>query len=65
MVANMYRLGQACTSRPIAIHASGSWAVDAHTTLYQCPKFIQAHTISQEQRHGVLYRAAERFYGLG
>jgi hypothetical protein len=31
---------------PIAIHASGSWAADAHTTSHQFPKFIQAHTIS-------------------
>lgn len=31
---------------PMAIHASGSWAADAHTTSYQFPKFIQAHTIS-------------------
>lgn len=31
---------------PIAIHASGSWAADAHTTAHQFPKFIQAHTIS-------------------
>ena len=31
---------------PVAIHASGSWAADAHTTADQFPKFIQAHTIS-------------------
>jgi predicted TIM-barrel fold metal-dependent hydrolase len=31
---------------PLAIHASGSWAADAHTTAHQFPKFIQAHTIS-------------------
>ncbi len=31
---------------PMAIHASGSWAADAHTTAHQFPKFIQAHTIS-------------------
>jgi predicted TIM-barrel fold metal-dependent hydrolase len=31
---------------PLAVHASGSWAADAHTTAHQFPKFIQAHTIS-------------------
>jgi predicted TIM-barrel fold metal-dependent hydrolase len=31
---------------PMTVHASGSWAADAHTTSYQFPKFIQAHTIS-------------------
>jgi hypothetical protein len=31
---------------PITVHASGSWAADAHTTSHQFPKFIQAHTIS-------------------
>ncbi len=34
------------TGMPIGIHASGSWAADAHTTAHQFPKFIQAHTIS-------------------
>jgi predicted TIM-barrel fold metal-dependent hydrolase len=31
---------------PVTVHASGSWAADAHTTAHQFPKFIQAHTIS-------------------
>ncbi|ETW97254.1 MAG: hypothetical protein ETSY1_23415 [Candidatus Entotheonella factor] len=31
---------------PVAIHASGSWSADAHTTANQFPKFVQAHTIS-------------------
>lgn len=31
---------------PVAIHTSGSWAADAHTTADQFPKFVQAHTIS-------------------
>lgn len=31
---------------PVAVHASGSWAADAHTTAHQFPKFVQAHTIS-------------------
>ena len=31
---------------PVAIHASGSWAADAHTTSDEFPKFVQAHTIS-------------------
>jgi predicted TIM-barrel fold metal-dependent hydrolase len=34
------------TGLPLAVHASGSWAADAHTTSHQFPKFIQAHTIS-------------------
>jgi predicted TIM-barrel fold metal-dependent hydrolase len=31
---------------PVSVHASGSWAADAHTTADQFPKFVQAHTIS-------------------
>ncbi|MCZ6874835.1 MAG: amidohydrolase family protein, partial [bacterium] len=31
---------------PVAIHASGLWAAQAHTTADHFPKFIQAHTIS-------------------
>jgi hypothetical protein len=34
------------TGLPLTVHASGSWAADAHTTAHQFPKFIQAHTIS-------------------